>query len=177
MNYPELASDLFHGSTVGVIEIDLSKGAYKKDFGKGFYTTSSKEQAEKFVGTKAHREHLDEGYVSVFTLPDYSDLKIKRYGEPTMEWLDFVLENRKLQKPGGRDEKFDIVIGPVADDAVGLVLNQLIIGTYGDTSSIEAKETAIRLLKSSKLDNQVFFGTEKSIKNLIHKEVYRYAID
>lgn len=36
---------LYHGSTVDIKEIDLSKSRPNKDFGKGFYLSADKEQA------------------------------------------------------------------------------------------------------------------------------------
>ena len=45
--------DLFsnHGSYCEVKEPDLAKCAKRKDFGQGFYLTTSKEQAESFLRT------------------------------------------------------------------------------------------------------------------------------
>ena len=40
---------LYHGSYCEVREPLLEKCANRKDFGKGFYLTSSREQAESFV--------------------------------------------------------------------------------------------------------------------------------
>ena len=38
---------LYHGSNLEFCEIDLNKGLPAKDFGRGFYATSSLECAEK----------------------------------------------------------------------------------------------------------------------------------
>ncbi len=67
---------LYHGSYCEVSEPDLSKCAKKKDFGQGFYLTTSREQAESFVKTsivKALASGTLEtsqsyGYISVFKL-------------------------------------------------------------------------------------------------------------
>ena len=40
---------LYHGSYCEVSRPDLRKCAKRKDFGQGFYLTSSKEQAESFL--------------------------------------------------------------------------------------------------------------------------------
>ena len=40
---------LYHGSYCEVKEPDLAKCAKRKDFGQGFYLTTSKEQAESFL--------------------------------------------------------------------------------------------------------------------------------
>jgi hypothetical protein len=53
VNYEELHKPLYHGSDVSFSIIDLSKSVPQKDFGKGFYTTNDKFQAEKFARLKA----------------------------------------------------------------------------------------------------------------------------
>ena len=42
---------LYHGSYCEVKTPNLAKCADRKDFGRGFYLTSSKEQAENFIQT------------------------------------------------------------------------------------------------------------------------------
>jgi hypothetical protein len=146
--------DLFyHGSYVKVEEIDLSKGMLEKDFGQGFYTTSSKKQAEKFAQIKAKRYNKTTGFVSIFEwqVLDASkdNLKIKNFPQADDEWLDFVLFNRKYASADKvHQENYDVIAGPVANDAVGIVLNQLFLGTYGNPRSAEARETALRLLET-----------------------------
>jgi len=179
MDYTELSKLLYHGSFVAVSEIDLSRSVPKKDFGQGFYTTNDKEQAEKFARLKAKREHTEKGYVSVFRFQNTGDFSVRKFGAVDEEWFDFVLRNRgfaEFASPAQR-EAFDIVIGPVADDAVGLVLNQFIVGTYGVPSSAEARETAIRLLLTQKLHNQLFFGAEQAVSHLIFQEAYDVRSD
>ena len=46
---------LYHGSYCEVREPDLERCNARKDFGKGFYLTSSKEQAESFLKTSIAR--------------------------------------------------------------------------------------------------------------------------
>ena len=43
---------LYHGSTVAVKNPSLNPGRPNADFGKGFYTTSSKEQAIRWAHIK-----------------------------------------------------------------------------------------------------------------------------
>jgi hypothetical protein len=180
---------LYHGSAVEVQSVDLAKSAPKKDFGEGFYTTSRRQQAEKFAILKARRLGLSYGAVSVFSYKEKSGLDILRFESANLEWLDFILLNRGFTKadnpnithaePASRKinnaHKHDIVIGPVANDAVGVVLNQLVIGTYGDPFTAEARLTAIRLLESENLYDQVFFGSQKSVLCLDFKEAFVVA--
>lgn len=42
---------LYHGSYAPISVIDLSKCANGKDFGRGFYVTSDKDQAVRFIKT------------------------------------------------------------------------------------------------------------------------------
>ena len=174
MDYPELAEQLYHGSTETVSVVDLSNSAQKKDFGPGFYTTNDKIQAEKFALLKTNRAKTSKGYVSVFAFQPTEELQIKKFLSSDEEWFDFVLHNRGYNSFSSAKtvEKFDIIIGPVANDAVGIVLNLFVSGTYGEQTTPEAKETAIRLLLTQNLHNQVFFGTEKAVKQLTFLEAY-----
>jgi hypothetical protein len=179
MNYPELTDLLYHGSAVKVSNIDLSEGATGKDFGCGFYTSSLRDQAAKFAAIKAKRINNKIGYVSVFQYTHQPELNIKHFEKADAEWFEFVLENRgfpRVQKHTF-ENSCDIIIGPVANDAVGLVLNQFLIGTYGDPLSPDARNTAIRLLNTEKLYNQVFFGTMKAVSCLNFQEAFEIGIN
>jgi hypothetical protein len=177
--YRELSNHLYHGSTIEVSVIDLSLGVTGKDFGRGFYTTTSRDQAEKFACIKGKRVNCTKGYVSVFQYNHDPKISIKKFENADIEWLSFVLKNRSY--PSGQTASFaepiDVVIGPVANDAVGLTLNKLIIGTYGDPLSLDAQNTAIRLLNTTKLYNQVFFGTEQAISCLQFVEAFELGIN
>ena len=50
-------------------EIDLSKGRPNKDFGRGFYVTTIKEQAEK-MARRVARIYGGEPYVTVFEIDE-----------------------------------------------------------------------------------------------------------
>lgn len=172
---PHIGDILYHGSTVTVSDIDPGKGFSNRDFGQGFYTTTVKEQAVKFAHLKAKRAALREACVSVFQYEHNDALDIKIFTKADMEWLLFILKNRKQMSVDTR--QYDIVAGPVADDAVGLVLNQLMIGTYGNPDTTEARQTAIRLLNTKKLYNQVFFGTREAVRCLKFIEGEQFEIE
>jgi len=179
MVYPELSELLYHGSDVAVSGIDISKSAPRKDFGCGFYTTNDIEQAKKFARLKAKRAQAAAGFVSVFRFKSSEGLLIRRFASSDATWFDFVLQNRGYSDlaTSAREKCFDIVIGPVADDAVGLVLNQFVAGTYGDPHAAESKATALRLLLAQRLHNQVFFGTEMAASCLHFLEVFDVDLD
>jgi hypothetical protein len=179
MIYQELRDLLYHGSTVKVAAIDLSMSAEGKDFGCGFYTTTSRDQAVKFSFIKAKRINSKNGFISIFQYIHNPKIRIKKFEKADTDWLLFVLKNRGYtnRQNNVSEEPFDIVIGPVANDAAGLVLNQLLIGTYGDPLSPEARDIAIRLLDTTKLYDQVFFGTELAVSCLQFLEVFEVGIN
>ena len=65
---------LYHGSYCEVKDPNLAKCAKRKDFGQGFYLTTSKEQAESFLRTSIAKaiatgtieEGQNFGYISTF---------------------------------------------------------------------------------------------------------------
>ena len=63
---------LYHGSTIIVDKPLVSYGRDNLDFGKGFYTTSLKEQAEKWVQRFILLD--DKGIISIY---DYNETEAK----------------------------------------------------------------------------------------------------
>ena len=57
---------LFHGSTVLVDHPEIRTGDVYLDFGVGFYTTTSYEQAERWAKIKMRRSNSSVGFVSVY---------------------------------------------------------------------------------------------------------------
>ena len=90
---------LYHGSHVEVRNPKILTSARIGDFGKGFYATSSIEQARRWAQIRAKRENLTAGVVSVFDVPDnlylHPELRVKRFEVADEKWLDFVLANRR----------------------------------------------------------------------------------
>ena len=73
------------------------------DFGTGFYTTTSLQQAERWARIKMRRENKPVGYVSVYEFDfDAAEARavIHRYQNADMEWLQFV-----IKKPQRRNDR------------------------------------------------------------------------
>jgi len=110
---------LFHGSSVSISEPLASVGRRNLDFGKGFYTTRLKEQAQKWaVLVSSRRSEDNKGKVSIFEFDEnaFSDNRFvyKDFPVYDIEWLEFVISCRQ-----GRDTtNYDIVEGGVANDQV-----------------------------------------------------------
>ena len=105
---------LYHGSHIEVSAPDLAHSRINVDFGKGFYTTPLREQAEKWC-QKFIRRKMN-GILSRYTLDDaaLSETNVLRFDAYSEEWLDFILACRS----GNDHSTHDIVIGGVANDKV-----------------------------------------------------------
>lgn len=106
---------IYHGSNQKIEKPNVDFSKKYLDFGKGFYLTTYKKQAEKWALRKASRLG---GFatVNVYELPeDFNLYKTCHFETENELWLDFVCACRK----GALDYKeYDIVMGRVADDDV-----------------------------------------------------------
>ena len=155
---------LYHGSTVAVRKPSLRLGRLNADFGKGFYTTSNPEQAERWAHIKQERETAPRAVVSVYEfdekLLDSKELNIRRFTGADELWLYFVTDCRK-----SRGHDFDLVLGPVANDKVFTTVNLF-------ESGVLTAEAAILELKAYKTYDQLSFHTAKVISALHFVEAY-----
>lgn len=157
---------LYHGSNVDIKTIDLAMCRPYKDFGRGFYLTEIKEQAEKMAARVA-RIFGGDPIVNCFEIDDEFlnniSLNIKNFGtETSEEWARFVMNNRKRNNLDysnpecNLDNKYDVVIGPIANDDMAVLFRQFengIISFENMLSGMIYKETT----------NQYSFHTEKAI--------------
>lgn len=151
---------LYHGSHQIVEVPSLAYSRENTDFGQGFYTTTSFEQAEKWARIKKDRERAEYGYVSTYEIDESllnccTDLKVFKFTGPTEKWLNFVVANRR----GTGTEKYDMVEGPVANDRLYAT-----IALY--EQGILSANACIEQLQTHKLFNQLSFNTEKAIRLL-----------
>jgi len=177
MSAPVMPAAVYHGGLTRVEQIDLSLCTPGKDFGRGFYTTTSGEQAERFARIKKRRAGAAESFVSVYECRPIANLMTHRFTIPDLNWLDFVLFNRGVLGSANpilssHTSIPDVIIGPVANDTVGVVLGLLTNGAFGDPSSETAKTIAIAQLRTEKLFDQVFFATPAAVSALTFKEAY-----
>ena len=79
---------LFHGTNKHFDTIDLSTSKDKRDFGKGFYTTTIYEQAEKWAKNQLVRYGGDGSFVKEYEFNTDKNLKMKIFSEMNGEWLE-----------------------------------------------------------------------------------------
>ena len=155
---------LYHGSTDLVERPEIRKGEVFLDFGVGFYTTTSLEQAERWAKIKMRRNNNQTGYVSIFEFDferGQEELTIGRFDAADERWLRFVVNNRRGVETG--DQK-DLHIGPVADDNIYQSIRLFETGAYD-------AEYTLKKLKTEILHDQWTFHTEKALSFLRFKEV------
>ncbi len=154
---------LYHGNTDLIDQPEIRVGEVFLDFGVGFYTTTSYEQAERWARIKMRRNNTNIGYVSIYEF-DFEqakkDLKIKRFETADEEWLNFVVKNRNGEKA---DDSADLHIGPVADDNVYQSIRLF------ETGAVDAEYT-VKKLKIEVLHDQWTLHTDKILKYLTFVE-------
>lgn len=168
---------LYHGSYCDVRSPELIKCASYKDFGKGFYLTTSKKQAEIFIGTalkKAKSQGIiaanqEYGIVSSFQFHFTDSLKQYVFTDADAEWLHCIVGHRKEHTfPNVVNDllKYDIVGGKIADDATNFTILAYLAGTYGTIGSIEADEFCVSRLLPDRLKDQYCFRTQAALNSL-----------
>ena len=149
---------VFHGSLVKVIRPEIREPQHTLDYGKGFYTTTSYQQAESWVKRKMNETKVDTGFVNVYELDELilNNYKVLLFDKPSEEWIDFVMRNRTEKD---FQHTYDIVYGPVANDRVYAAF-----ALY--EGGILDKQELIRELKTYKLVDQYLFHTEIALQSL-----------
>ncbi|MCL2844995.1 MAG: DUF3990 domain-containing protein [Chitinivibrionia bacterium] len=152
---------LYHGSNQVVENPKLLAPTHPMDFGGGFYTTTNYEQAEAF----ARRVVKLRGYTPIVNIYEFNEAnvfenKTLKFDEPNVEWLHFVVANRKMVH---KNENYELIIGPVADDDVYETI-------AGLENEIYDEEEALKRLKIKKLFNQYVFKTQEIMNKLIFLE-------
>lgn len=152
---------LYHGTNQSFEAIDILKSKPNKDFGRGFYLSDDYEQALNMAKIKTEQMQEGEPVVMEYEVDEseVQKLRVLRFEEYSEAWAKFILANRS-NITGSPVHEYDVVVGPIADDRVGVQLwkyeNQLI-----------DLPTLVRKLKYMKgMTIQYFFGTEKAISLL-----------
>jgi hypothetical protein len=150
---------LYHGSTEIVEPPKIIVSDKFLDFGYGFYTTTSKEQALRWAKIKKKRTKSTNAYLNIYEIDNsiFSNqlFSILNFKEPSSEWLEFVIANRR----GNAMHNYDFVKGPVANDTLYRIF------TIYESGVLTLEETLNRL-KINELSDQISFHSEKALENL-----------
>ncbi|MCF0194424.1 MAG: DUF3990 domain-containing protein [Bacteroidaceae bacterium] len=146
---------VYHTSDIRIDHPDNQHSRNALDFGKGFYVTKLREQAEKYaqrflaMGNDAYLHEYEYTPCANFTTKVF-----KHYDE---EWLRFVCSCRR----GGEDFKqYDIIEGGVANDKVFRTVDFFMSGIY-------TLEQALHKLVYEAPNHQLCFISQSAIDNCL----------
>ena len=154
---------LYHGSNVAFKEIDLSACRPNKDFGRGFYLTPDRIGAEK-MARRTVKRFGGKPYVMNFEFDEKAidGIPVKRFQTPDEAWAMFVLANRRPAREAiehNRDNRYGLVIGPIANDDLALLFRQFELG-------LATVEMLVREMRFKQLTIQYSFHTDDAIRHL-----------
>ena len=161
---------VYHGTILEIQEPKIITTEIGRDFGFAFYTTDIKEQAERWALRRAMIQSRKSkanvsAVVNIYEWERDANTDILEFDGASMEWLDMVVSCRSNLS---FRHDHDIVIGKIADDNVGETVAYVIQG-------IMRKEDAIERLKFEKINNQIAFCSERSLKQL--KFIKSYIVE
>lgn len=160
---------------------DLRQCSGYKDFGRGFYLTTSREQAENFarLSTKKAiangivRSEQRFGVISVFRTGLSEGLMVRMYPDADREWLRCIVGHRKSRTfPDTVRELrcFDVIAGKIANDNTNATITAYMAGVFGGVESEQAQELCISLLLPERLQDQFCFRTAQALRCLTFVE-------
>ncbi len=170
---------LYHGSYVAVEKPDLDKCAKHKDFGQGFYLTTSLEQAISFarlsLGKVKNRGVIpateETAWVSAFRVGDITGLKTFVFQTADKEWLHCIVGHRReeyFKEIQWQMKDYDVIGGKVANDDTNLTINAYALRVFGEIGDENADNICIRLLIPERLKDQFCFRSRKAISCLTY---------
>ena len=159
---------VFHGTNIVIEQPKIINRFKTLDFGEGFYTTENENQAREFALKVCERRNpMLHPIVNCYELnEDFNKISVLRFDAPNEEWLDFIVERRKGIT---LSQKYDLIIGPVANDDV---FGTIILYETGQSD----KESAIKRLKVKKLFNQIVFCNELILNDLLFIHSYKVEV-
>ena len=152
---------LYHGSTIDISQIELSKSKPNKDFGRAFYLSEDREQAMEMAQFRAEFEETDP-VLNVFEFDELllQQFRYKRFEDYTEEWAHFVY-NHRTEPNGLTIHDYDIVYGPIANDRIGAQITRLKQGY------ITFEEFLKRIQYIKGITFQYAFCTQRAVAELI----------
>ena len=160
---------LYHGSNAAFKDIDLAVCRPNKDFGRGFYLSPDRPASER-MAVRTVRRFGGRPYVMALEFDEsrLGDTPVKRFSVPSEEWAMFVMANRRQDAPAAdhnRDNRYGLVVGPVADDDLALLFRQFALG-------LVTVETLVREMRYKQLTVQYSFHTPSAVAALAFAGVF-----
>lgn len=146
---------IYHASDTIVNTPDTIHSRTNLDFGKGFYATVIREQAERYAQRFILRNR--KGILNVYEYTPTEALNVKCFDAYDSEWLDFVAACRM-----GEDvyKQYDVICRGIANDRVFNTLDLYF-------SNQMTKEEALKRLIFEKPNQQLCFTNQRAIDSCI----------
>lgn len=144
---------VYHTSDVIIQNPDIFHSRRYLDFGRGFYVTTIKEQAEKY--SARIRVRGKQPVLNIYELDvDVTAIKYKRFETYDGEWLDYVAACRD----GKEVELYDIIEGGIANDKVFDTVDLYFSGRM-------SKDDALKKLAYTKPNWQICIASQTVLVN------------
>ena len=147
---------LYHTSTLEIQHPDTNHSRPRLDFGKGFYLTTLRSQAERYGERFKRHDHT-----AIMNEYEFDDIRpnfsYKVFEAYDAEWLDFITACRK----GMPHKQYDIIEGGVADDQVFDTIDLYFAGVYN-------REQALADLRFKKPNHQICLTSQAVIDKHLH---------
>lgn len=177
MKVLEPGTILYHGSYCAVKNPDLDKCARFKDFGQGFYLTTSKEQAQSFAKISASKAKnrglipIQErfAHVSMFRVTDVTRLKVFAFETADIDWLHCIVAHRRnnaFTEIRNQMTSYDVISGKIANDNTNATILAYMGNVYGSMGSEQADAICISLLLPERLQDQFCFRSANALSKL-----------
>lgn len=170
---------MYHGTISTCAEniikngIILEKGKPKVDFGQGFYTTKSYSFAKSTARNKAEKtnmyyeEELVRPMVLTFDVNEQllGELNILKFYKRDKKWAQFIINNRNgfeyMNNVGSHfhnlKQKYDVVIGDIADNQISLLAKEL------SALKLRMTDDDLNNMQYMYPTNQISFHTKRSL--------------
>ena len=154
---------VYHGSNIVVEKPDVIHSFRPLDFGKGFYVTSVREQAERWARRKAALLGTGKAVLNIYRFDENTEgFLTKTFDKDLVEWIDFVCDCRDQEK---KYLEYDLISGKVANDKVFRVVDMYHTGIWD-------KDRALKEIKAYPSYDQIAFITQRAIDQLLSFMTY-----
>lgn len=146
---------IYHGSNAIVMQPEIRKARFNKDFYWGFYCTILQKQAEKWAD-----KNKENKIVNIYKLSNLDGLRYKKFYEMDNEWLEFIVSCRN-----GISHDYEVVEGPMADDTIYNYVSDYIEGYISKAAFWE-------LAKFRYPTHQISFHSARSLDRITFEGSY-----
>lgn len=144
---------VYHGTYLEIQNPDLFHTNADVDFGPGFYLTEDINMASIWAS------HKNPSIINHYEL-NFSGLRICHL-KLDEAWLNYIAKNRGYLKTTFNDDKYDIIIGPTADNGVHIALSNYVSGKC-------TVEEALFYIDNRHLHEQILLKSNKALSQLTY---------